>query len=153
MSWGPLPAYQFLEHDRASHQTHIRREVRPKGIITYEEKVIAETILARYVQSCSFTEETKTLRNGDKIRDKVRNSCLLPLNSYRDELGVLRVAGLVGNANISTAVKHPAILPGEHRYAEMLIRETHQSLLHAGADAPITAIRQKYWITKGPRLR
>lgn len=125
---------------------------RPRGVYSYEERCEAENTLIRYIQSCSFADELKALRKEEKIKDKVRKSRLLPLDPFLDKDGIIRLTGRTGNADIPFSAKRPAILPGEHRYAELLVRETHQKLMHAGVNTTINVIRRKFWITKGPRL-
>ncbi|KYN07061.1 hypothetical protein ALC62_01990, partial [Cyphomyrmex costatus] len=45
--------------------------------------------------------------------------------------------------------KHPIILPEKHVITSMLIRSTHKLLAHAGPQATLYALRQKYWIING----
>ncbi|XP_052778086.1 uncharacterized protein LOC128215439 [Mya arenaria] len=69
---------------------------------------------------------------------------------YTDVL--LRIGGRLENADVSTDVKHPIILPSGHNVSRILIRKYHELNAHAGAHHILSLIRQKnYWIVHGQR--
>jgi len=46
----------------------------------------------------------------------------------------------------SGLAKLPYLLPSHHDYTTLVIRNAHISLLHAGVNATLIALRQQYWI-------
>ncbi|KAK3734270.1 hypothetical protein QZH41_008857, partial [Actinostola sp. cb2023] len=65
------------------------------------------------------------------------------------EEGILRVGGRLVNAPEET-LKHPAILPSKHHVTNLIVSHYHKGNGHVGANQTLSAIRQKYWIIKGP---
>lgn len=63
--------------------------------------------------------------------------------------GFLCVGGRLKNSHISDEVKHPMILPSDHRVTHLLIAHTHQSNGHLGINYTLAKLREKFWILKG----
>ncbi|XP_011859296.1 PREDICTED: uncharacterized protein LOC105556796 [Vollenhovia emeryi] len=63
----------------------------------------------------------------------------------KDKSGVLRVGGRLVHADLKYEQKHQIILPQRHHVTELIIRNAHLSLLHAGPQATLYYIRQRYW--------
>ncbi|KAK3727758.1 hypothetical protein QZH41_005217 [Actinostola sp. cb2023] len=66
------------------------------------------------------------------------------------EEGILRVGGRLVNAPVEETLKHPAILPSKHHVTNLIVSHYHKGNGHVGANQTLSAIRQKYWIIKGP---
>ncbi|XP_065076356.1 uncharacterized protein LOC135699959 [Ochlerotatus camptorhynchus] len=60
--------------------------------------------------------------------------------------GTLRVGGRLHNSAQPYEVKHPIILPQNHRVTELLVRDLHLRNLHAGPSLLTAIVRQQYWI-------
>ena len=63
--------------------------------------------------------------------------------------GILRVGGRLKNAPIPFESKHPIILPGDHHVTRLIIRQYHNKVGHSGVMHTWSAIRERFWITKG----
>ncbi|XP_029660099.1 uncharacterized protein LOC115233682 [Formica exsecta] len=111
-----------------------------------EELKEAEMRIIKLVQLSNFENELRNL-NGNRILDKKSN--MLTLNPYVDEIGILRVGGRLKHAELEFDQKHPILLPSNNHITELIIRETHVKLCHAGSQATLYAIRQKYWLLNG----
>ena len=67
---------------------------------------------------------------------------------YRDDRGILRCDGRLGNADLTQTQKHPAILDTEHYVTSLIVRDSHERVKHSGVKATLTEIRSKYWIVR-----
>lgn len=78
-----------------------------------------------------------------------KRSRLLTLNPFLDVEGILRVGGRLKHANLELDQKHPILLPPNDHVTELLLRDTHLKFCHAGTQATLYAIRQKFWLLNG----
>jgi hypothetical protein len=126
------------------------------GIPGAAELQDAETMLVREIQAKHFPEEIKILLKLN-IRDpearpelRKQNSCLVTLNPFMDEQGVLCAGGRLELSELrSFESKHPAILPSHEEAVEALIRKEHNLQLHAGINHTLAALRRKFFIMGG----
>lgn len=51
--------------------------------------------------------------------------------------------------NLELNQKHPILLPPNDHVTELLIRDTHLKFCHAGIQATLYAIRQRFWLLNG----
>lgn len=71
-----------------------------------------------------------------------KRSKLINLNPFIGEGGLLRVR----NASVGSDKKYPIILPKRHHITKLIIIQEHERQLHAGAQATLASLRQRYWI-------
>jgi hypothetical protein len=69
-----------------------------------------------------------------------------------DEHWLLRVGGRIQNSSVSYNAKHPCILPAGHPFVKLLVLHEHRRTLHAGVQAVLSSLRQRYWILSARRL-
>ena len=93
------------------------------------------------VQESNFDKLTNTQR---------RPSILRQLKVYKDDQGILRCRGRIGNALVGDTVKYPYLLPTNNKLTTLIVIDAHEDQLHAGVNGTITHLRQTYWI---PRIR
>jgi len=74
------------------------------------------------------------------------------VNSFIDEIGVIRARSRIKNANLSIAAKHPIILPDSSHFTKLLIRKYHKDVFHMGIQTTLSRIREKYMILRGRRI-
>ncbi|XP_077266386.1 uncharacterized protein LOC143899738 [Temnothorax americanus] len=99
--------------------------------------------LVKLIQAESFPEDIKSLA----VRGVVsKGSPILKLNPFIDDSGILRVGGRIKSSFLPYAAKHPMLLPGHHSFSHLIIRHEHEAEFHAGPQATLAAIRQKYWL-------
>lgn len=116
--------------------------------LTLSEIRKAKECIVKQVQSETFQEEIRDLKEGKQVSSKSKIS---NLNPYLDENQVLRVGGRLMHAHISPEMKNPAILPQNHRLTELVINHAHGLTFHGGARVTLAFTRQKYWILSGNR--
>ena len=79
-----------------------------------------------------------------------RKHCLIQqLGLKFDNIGLLRCYGRYLNAEIDESSKFPKLLPRREHFTQLLIKEIHERLIHAGVAHTLAQIREEYWIPKG----
>ena len=53
------------------------------------------------------------------------------------------------NDQIEDRVKFPVLLPNNHHVTDIIIMDTHEEVLHSGANSTLNRVRLNYWILKG----
>eukprot|EP00105_Crassostrea_gigas_P011500 XP_011427190.1 PREDICTED: uncharacterized protein LOC105328120 [Crassostrea gigas] len=82
-----------------------------------------------------------------------RGSTIQALGPVLDEQGILRVGGRLNKLKLDNFEKNPAIIPGSHHIATLLVRHHHDLLKHQGRHLTEGAVRSAgLWITGGKRL-
>ena len=125
-----------------------------------EELQRAEGAILQLVQSCAFPCEVEALqkiqmqdcqseRNLAKAKkfEIKRSSALYRLDPILDENGLVRVGGrLAKSAEFPEDFKHPVILPKKSFVIDLIIRDAHEKVAHAGRGITLSALRNQYWI-------
>nr|XP_012216490.1 PREDICTED: uncharacterized protein LOC105668617 [Linepithema humile] len=98
--------------------------------------------MARIVQEQAFPEEYKALSKGDTI-----NACsnLLSLSPFINKDGLIRVGGRLDNSGLNFDACHPILLPRDHVLTKRIIEQEHVRNAHAGTQATMAAVRQRFW--------
>lgn len=131
---------RFIENSKNGKQGRVI------GSLTLQELDKAITRLTRIIQEDAFAPEMRALRKSQPIS---RSSKLISLSPFINDNGVLRVGGRLLQSNLPYAIKHPMLLPLKHPLTKMLIAREHQRLLHAGAQATLASLRQRFWPLAG----
>lgn len=111
-----------------------------------EELKGAETCTIKLIQRVHFGSELSDLANNRPLDTK---SNILSLNPFLDANGILRVEGRLKHASVDFDKKHPVLLPSKNHVTELIIRESHVRLCHAGTQTTLYAIRENYWPLNG----
>ena len=139
VKWKIAPIMRFIYNARANSRNIPRR----KGPIQTEDLIDAENALARIYQAEHFADEFRKCSNGLSVPAKSKLKNLDPM--WDSNLKLLRVGGRLNRATQCTEnQKHPIILPSCH-FARLIIREAHESNLHAGQNATHSFVRLRYW--------
>ena len=117
-----------------------------KNHLTGEDMDAAEVFWLRSIQAKSFATELLFLHSKCKHLPPVRVN---QFSLFIDDLGLLRCQGRINNAQLSTATKRPILLPPNHPWVTLLIRQVHQNIKHSGTADTLSTIRERYWILKG----
>nr|CAI5840392.1 unnamed protein product [Callosobruchus analis] len=105
--------------------------------------------LVKLAQMCSFFEERRNLIKNTGLNPKSR---ILNLSPFLDEHGVIRVGGRLKNPNYRFEKVHPILLCSKNALASLIVKFEHQISYHAGPQALLAAVRERYWILSGRRL-
>ncbi len=106
----------------------------------------AENQCIRSAQLECYPEEMVALEHKGSLKS---SSPFLKLLPFFGKDGVLRVGGRLDYGSFSYDVKHPKILPHEHRITRLIIMREHDLLVHPPAERLLGSIRSQFWIIKG----
>lgn len=115
--------------------------------LTLTELRLAKLAMMKHCQRTSYQEEfhqlqaKKTLASGHSLAS---------LSPFIDEEGLLRVGGRLQHADLSSAITHPIILDSRSHIVQLMVEQTHRTLLHAGSSTVMATLSQTFYI---PRLR
>jgi hypothetical protein len=115
------------------------------GLLKVSELERSMLIILKNVQHQAFSTEIKELEGGRQVSKKIR---LISLNPFLDDSGLIRVGGRLRNSGAHSDVKHPIVLP-KCKITELIVQSEHISLLHAGPQATLASLRQRYWPMSG----
>jgi len=101
----------------------------------------AETLLIKHCQEMEFRNEITSLHSGQSKLPLVKQ-----LSLFLNDRGILRCRGRIHNAPVDEDAKFPFLLPKKHVLTRLIIQETHARHLHAGVNATVTHLRQKFWV-------
>lgn len=118
------------------------------GPLTASELHQAEMYWLRHVQHSAFAIEVKALEEEQRVPN---TSSVLTLQPFLDRDRLLRVGGRLQQLNDREELKHPILLPSDHRFTDLLVDATHVRLLHGGVQLTLLDLRERFWILKGRR--
>lgn len=98
----------------------------------------AEQELVRHHQRVNFPEELKGNHGHSNPVKK--------LNPVVSD-GLLRVGDRLDEASLPYSTKHPLIIYGKARLAQLMLQDLHVGMGHMCRDSMLTAVCQKYWVT------
>nr|XP_049702535.1 uncharacterized protein LOC126055847 [Helicoverpa armigera] len=105
--------------------------------------------LVRLSQLDSYSDEIKLISDKKTLNCK---SKLLSLNPFLDDNNILRVGGRLQNSEFDYDKKHPMILDAKHQFTQLLFRQQHERLFHAGPQHLLASIRERFWAIGGRNL-
>ncbi|KAK6755517.1 hypothetical protein RB195_014097 [Necator americanus] len=76
-----------------------------------------------------------------------QNVHLLKLKLKKDEHGLLRCQGRLGNANLPINTRQPFLLATKTELARLVVEDAHLPL-HCSVSQTIARVREKFWIPK-----
>ncbi|XP_011859054.1 PREDICTED: uncharacterized protein LOC105556570 [Vollenhovia emeryi] len=118
------------------------RSSAPTKFVSHGEVTYALEVACREVQKAAFPNEYNQLSKNGTISASSR---LLPLAPFLDKDGLIRVGGRLKNSGLQFDACHPILLPREHELKKRVISQEHVRSLHAGAQATMAAVRQRFW--------
>ncbi|KAG6454118.1 hypothetical protein O3G_MSEX008494 [Manduca sexta] len=120
-----------------------------QSFLSISELRRSRNIIIKNVQEATFAKEIISLRDSNKFPTK---STINQLNPFLDKNNILRVGGRLRNTHLDPEMKHPIIIPGHCRLAELLIDQSHELTFHGGARLTSAFLRHKYWIIGGNNI-
>lgn len=113
------------------------------------EIAAAQTTIIKLVQQHYFVEEIKLI----KSRKSITTTKIALLRPYIDKQNVLRVGGRINNSTtIHFNQRNPILLPAKSAFTLALFSNEHERLLHAGPQALLSSIREKFWPLNGRNI-
>ncbi|KAG0409918.1 hypothetical protein HPB47_012973 [Ixodes persulcatus] len=81
-----------------------------------------------------------------------RRSSVVSLAPFIDPNRLLRVGGRQQQLNETIEVKYPLLLPPDHRFIELFVRDCHRRTLHGELQYTLTRVRERFWIPRARQL-
>ncbi|XP_043498397.1 uncharacterized protein LOC122521619 [Polistes fuscatus] len=106
----------------------------------------AKTFWTRATQEAYFSPELRTLSAGQSLH---KRHVLTRLTAFVDRAGILRVGGRLQNSQLDEDSKHPAILPRQSKFTNLVISDAHARTMHGGTQLTLSYIRRTFWIIGG----
>jgi ribonuclease HI len=113
--------------------------------------VKAEKAILRWLQASVYADEISDLQRAVKEgkQPKVKkSSSLYRLDPFLHE-GLLCIGGRLSETNWDFEAKHPIIIPRSHLITQLIIRDVHVKLGHAGRNHVLSDLRSRYWVIAG----
>lgn len=128
---------------RFVNNAKLPKNSRNLGSLSQVEIDHAIDCLSRFVQSVSFAPDIEKLSRKGSVGKRSKIASLAP---FLDDRRVLRVGGRLKNANLEFSETHPIILPPNHHFTTILIRQIHLDLMHGSHSVVLATIRLRFWI-------
>ena len=118
-----------------------------RGELTPDEISEARRQLLMLTQREAYPADVRALESGRAVP---KSSSLYRLNPFMGDDGLVRVKPRLQMADLSDDEIHPVLLPSCH-VTELLVREQHLLMKHAGVSTLISALRGSFWIVGAKR--
>ena len=133
----------------------LRERVRAKGsaidsaLISLSDLERAEMHILKHEQRMNFEKEISALSSEKPVP---KSSSVYKLDAMMLDDGLLRVGGRLSRSDLPVEAKHPILLPKRSHVTDLIARDAHIRLGHAGRYHVLSDIREKYWIIHGNAL-
>ena len=120
-----------------------------------ERSAEALEVWIRAVQADEFHEELKYLRLhplGRGEDDRCPPTRVTQMNLFVDEVGRIRARSRLQNSSLSYDASNPILLPNNHLFTRLLVKDTHERHMHMGTEQILANMRETYWIPTGRKL-
>ncbi|XP_045157295.2 uncharacterized protein LOC123523710 [Mercenaria mercenaria] len=135
---------RFINRCKSRHRSMRKcpSKLEPLTVLELQE---ASRMWLHSCQSTYYEAEITNLKSNEK-----RLTLVKQLRLFLDEDGYIRCGGRIHNAPLTELTKFPYLLPNKHPLTRLIVLDARETQLHAGTNALITHLRQRYWI---PALR
>jgi len=100
-----------------------------------------------YIQQQSFAKEIIAIKEDRPCPKPVQR-----LRPFLDSFGLIRVGGRLSQSNESYDLKHPILLPKDHRLVTLLIDHYHVVFAHTGISSLVNFLSNRFWILSVKQL-
>lgn len=143
--WKILRTVCFVNRFVQNLQARVAHKEEVTGPISAEEINSAERVLFKQAQGDSYAAEIDLLKKGKEIPSE---SPLFKLSPYL-EGGILRIQGRINATSFAHFdMKHPIILPKEHRITFLLVMSYHRRFHISSVRVLVNSIRQHCMLCK-----
>ena len=66
--------------------------------------------------------------------------------------GIMRCEGRLHYSGLYFESKNPALLPREHGYTDLVVKEAHEMICHGGVNTTLTETKRRYCVPKGRQV-
>ena len=86
----------------------------------------------------------KTVQQEIEKSDKYRNQ-KSSLGLFKDSEGIIRCTGRIGQSSLPYDMKYPVLLPTDHHFTMLVIRNCHELVKHNGVSETLVQLRTRFW--------
>ena len=83
------------------------------------------------------------------VDDKSFNPWKNQFRLFQDDDKIWRCGGRIQNADVSYAARHLSLLSPHHPLTTLLVKRSHERVMHGGIKTTLTELRSHFWILKG----
>ncbi|VDO05063.1 unnamed protein product [Haemonchus placei] len=120
-----------------------------KSAIPEIEHITADTPLTLMEPIDLSMTERVLIKKAQKVLSAEYLAKLNNLQLYTDENGVVRCRGRIQAKHLAKETQEPILLPENHNFTTLIIRDTHHRCGHQGINGTLANLRLNYWIPKG----
>lgn len=132
-----LTAYCKRWYERVINKNNNYADIK----VNVTEIAAAQTTIIKLIQMHYFSEEIKLI----KSKINIKTTKIELMRPFLDEQNVLRVGGRINKSSIiQFDQRNPILLPAQSDFTVALFRNEHERLLHAGPQALLSSIREKF---------
>ena len=66
--------------------------------------------------------------------------------------GIIRVGGRLRHSPLTYDETHPILLPADHVISRLVVKDSHNRVLHSGRERTLCETRRRFWIVRGRNL-
>ena len=131
-----------------SYLNRVSNKNKPKTVITsVAERQETEILIFKEVQRTAFEDEITRISNQGGNCKLMKNSPLLKLDPFLDDLALLRVCGRLEKSNLPFELKHPVILLRGSHVTDLIIAHFNTKVRHHGKGITMNEIRSNgLWV-------
>ena len=133
---------------RFCHNVRQKASERLSGDLSYKEMCEAKKSVLHAQQMAVYAAEFHSVSTKQLVPEK---SVLFKLSPFMDCSGLLCVRGRLQFSSLSDEAKYPIIVPKCH-LGLLLVRHVHHVLKHAGVNAMLVHLRDRYWVIGARRF-
>ena len=74
------------------------------------------------------------------------------LGLFIDQNGIWRCRGRLQNAEIPYPTRHPILLPKNHAFTKLVVKQAHERVFHNGLNETLAELRTSYWVIQARAL-
>lgn len=127
---------------RFIHNSRFQMIHKRTGRVSSEEINLALYAIIRSIQEQYFKLEITNLKKDSKVP---KQSKIKKLNVFLDDKNLLRIGGRLENSELPWEQRHPVLVPN-CRLARIIVENEHFRNLHAGPQALLSFVRQRFWL-------
>ena len=130
-AWDVRFAYRLMRRDTEN------------GTLTAQEIKTAKQMWNVYIQGKHYSTVVNDIRKGK------RNNLVNQLNLQLDDQQILRCHGRYENSDSNLETKYPKLLSKKEYFTNLVIKDCHKRVMHAGVSQTLLQTRMEYWIPQG----
>lgn len=106
----------------------------------------AEQLRIRSVEGSAFSKEIAFLLS--KVHSSAPPAYVTQFGLFLDD-DIIKCKGRLNNVPLPLNMRNPILLPAEHEFTCLLIKQSHESVKHSGTRDTLTTLRERYWVLRG----